>query len=374
MPLGPRLAGAGPPEAAQALHHKAADHFDRGDYGEAVRMWLEADRITPHWKFALNLAKAYYKLNENEPCWRWGRVALDREPVAIPKPALTDLQRALGECRKALLATHALAELRLEPPDSPGVVVKLEGVAWPAPRRIWTTRSQSRLQIERNGETLVDEVWRHPIGVTTLRTLTVGPLAASRIRVEGEPAGANVTVDGRSVGTLPDAVAPNIRPGPHNVAVSLPGFQPWTRRVEVAAGETMSMVVALLPAPSGPPPATDRPAYTAWGWSTLGTGLVFAGVGAGLLGRSFTIQDDLRELNERHRNDDLDFASYSSQFGALRDTQEIMYPSGIALLGVGGALTATGILLLLLPDAPTDASLSVVPRAGGGALHFHGRF
>jgi hypothetical protein len=78
-------------------------------------------------------------------------------------------------------------------------------------------------------------------------------------------AGAQLIVDGVLVGTAPLTRPVPVAPGIHDIAVSLPGFKPWSARVQIMAGEQTTLSVQLEPlggtalVPVTPPPRTPPP-------------------------------------------------------------------------------------------------------------------
>lgn len=78
-------------------------------------------------------------------------------------------------------------------------------------------------------------------------------------------AGAQLIVDGVLVGTAPLTRPIPVAPGIHDIAVSLPGFKPWSARVQIVAGEQTTLSVQLEPlggtalVPVTPPPRTPPP-------------------------------------------------------------------------------------------------------------------
>jgi hypothetical protein len=94
----------------------------------------------------------------------------------------------------------------------------------------------------------------------------LGPLKPTRLAVVTEPAGASVSLDGKTVGNTPFSVN-DLPEGSHQVAVSLPGFQAQSTPVQVVVGESAEVRLTLQPqaaaAPKAPPTATPAPARDA---------------------------------------------------------------------------------------------------------------
>ena len=117
------------------------------------------------------------------------------------------------------------------------------------------------------------------------------------VRVDADVEGADVEIDGRSVGRTPivDPIAVNA--GSRHVVVNLAGHQTWSQRLELAGEDSASLTAVLsplAPPPSGagaratmptdmlPPAATDR-VFGRGFWAGL-TITVLAGGGATALG------------------------------------------------------------------------------------------
>ena len=64
------------------------------------------------------------------------------------------------------------------------------------------------------------------------------------IRVESEPSGAKIYVDGSHLGTTPDVIR-YMKPGQHKVEVVMDGYKEWSRRLDVKAGEDNSLRAIL---------------------------------------------------------------------------------------------------------------------------------
>jgi len=86
---------------------------------------------------------------------------------------------------------------------------------------------------------------------------TAPAIVAGQLEVDSTPAGAQIQVDGQSMGITPFNLA-QLNPGQHTVAISKPGFAPETRTVNVASGShsmisvQLSSLTATLAANSNP--------------------------------------------------------------------------------------------------------------------------
>jgi len=97
--------------------------------------------------------------------------------------------------------------------------------------------------IERNRETLE--------GTRVKARQNIGEVAVS-----GTPAGAEVLINGHSVGSLPLAAPVRLDKGPAEILVRAPGHLPITRSLAITAGAREHLTVALGPASSLPAPPT----------------------------------------------------------------------------------------------------------------------
>jgi hypothetical protein len=63
------------------------------------------------------------------------------------------------------------------------------------------------------------------------------------IQFVSEPAGAEIAIDGEYAGNAPSRI--KIKPGRHTFQFSKPGFQPWTRTMEIRPGEERNLAAEL---------------------------------------------------------------------------------------------------------------------------------
>jgi len=105
---------------------------------------------------------------------------------------------------------------------------------------------------------------------------SVPPVARARLRIESQPPGAAVRLEGRAVGRTPLALE-GLAAGGHQLELELAGHETWRQTVTAVAGETRAYEVALRPratatatpsaepvagptAAAGPPPERDAAA------------------------------------------------------------------------------------------------------------------
>ncbi len=76
------------------------------------------------------------------------------------------------------------------------------------------------------------------------RPAEITPTGPARMDIVSRPAGAQVFLDGRSVGTTPMSL-PEISPGSHVIRLELAGFNRWVTTVDVQAGSSTRVAASL---------------------------------------------------------------------------------------------------------------------------------
>jgi tetratricopeptide (TPR) repeat protein len=178
-----------------------------------------------------------------------------------------------------------------------------------------------------------------------LRTLQ-GRLDATGITLEASEQGAHVLVDGADRGTTPLGAPVRVAPGAHEVRVEKEGFQAFSLRVTVPAGERVSVRANLLPTAPVEGVAAPRPEVIPRR-EPSGPGVlpwVFIGVGGiGLIGGGVMGALALGARNDANDATTGDRAAYDE----ARD--RTAFRSLLADVGFGVAVVAgaVGIVLLL---------------------------
>lgn len=148
-------------------------------------------------------------------------------------------------------------------------------------------------------------------------------------------------------GRTPFAV--KLSPGTHRVRVARGGYQDEVRTVVLTEGQRLDLKVDLSPAEgtpmerlSTPAPAQPVDVRDILGWSAIGLGAVAVGVGVHF---SLEAADTVEEA-EALRVEDQD------RWPGLQDDLDGEQALSWLGYGVGAALVGTGVVLLLLEDAP----------------------
>jgi len=184
------------------------------------------------------------------------------------------------------------------------------------------------------------------------------------VEVTGDPAGAEVLVNGRKVGALPLGGAVRVNGGSVDVEVSAAGYRRGFRTVNVPAGEYQTVVIRLekLDEPPPPPPPPPPTASVPWQrWAAIGAfagGAVAAGVGTyGVIRFNDRVstfnskcdESSMGPLSKSTHQPDNACAGWQADYKNART---------LAIVGfsVAGALAATGVVLwLTAPDGSPSA-------------------
>lgn len=191
------------------------------------------------------------------------------------------------------------------------------------------------------------------------------------IRVEGpHPAGLRVTRDGELLAAAALGAAEPVDPGSHSVRVTADGRAPREVEVTIDEGRTLDLEVAPGPELAPPPPlrptaprATaplpDRPPLSAQrtaGWTLIGVGgagAVLGAIAGGMVLREKALFDSHCPDAACRDQAGMDAASRGIAWGTTAD----------AAFVTGGVAAAVGLILLLAPDASSQASRASAGRS-----------
>ena len=199
------------------------------------------------------------------------------------------------------------------------------------------------------------------------------------LRIQVSVDGAEVSVDGRSVGRSPVAAEVFVEPGAHAVAAMLPGFDPAQLTVTVDKGGARSATLAL--APVQPPPGPNQ-IVLATGGAAAGLGVVLGAVFAGVsASRASSAASQRAALMKGETPVMCGTGAQASPAcadvaGAANAQRTFANASFWSFAGGGAVGAATLVYWLATPKgaAPAKLGMRVVPAVGpqGGSLELRG--
>ncbi|MEZ4450916.1 MAG: PEGA domain-containing protein [Nannocystaceae bacterium] len=172
------------------------------------------------------------------------------------------------------------------------------------------------------------------LGAALRRKLNATATPAPRLRVDVEPAGSVVTVDGEVVGVTPLDV--EIAGGEHDVVVRREGYAAHRQRIAAVDGVTVTVhaQLALVPIADAPTEEPTRRRLAPAGWASIAVGVAAAGAGVGL------VAIDERPITSDCEGENVDALGhcrwrYNTLAGGV-----VMAVVGVAAIGIGAALVA----------------------------------
>lgn len=249
-------------DKAKTYFNAGAQAYAAGQFPAAVQAFEEAYRLAPREAILFSIAQAHRR-----------QYYLDKQPERLTL-AIKYYRRyvdAVAQGGRRADAAEALAEL--EPlaaalPSAASSAPTPTSSDAKAPTRVMVSSPTKDVVVTLDGKSagelpLIEEVepGRHTILVTGTgyfseeRELIAveGGLVALDVPLREKPArvaitardGAQVTVDGRPMGTLPLPAGLELTPGTHLLAITKSGYQPYSREIEVERGEERAVDAEL---------------------------------------------------------------------------------------------------------------------------------
>jgi tetratricopeptide (TPR) repeat protein len=365
---------------ASTFFDAGAQAYDAGEYLVAAEAFERAHALVPSPSLLFSAAQAYRRqvLTQPSPDALQRAVALYRAYLrADPKAKRRE---------DAIAALEALApiEARLSPPaappaegpapaSAPATPATPASAAVPATRLLLTARPDSA-QVSLDGGPFRPtpvvagvEPGPHVVRVRAEgyheEQLAVGALPnelvprhvvlrpkPARLRVTGT-SGARVAVDGQVRATVPTDTPLAVDPGVHFLAVTLPGHEPYSARIELGRDQATSLVADL-------PPTPQRIAA----WAALSAGAAGAVASSVLTGLALSRQGDAVALRDQRAAGALTTEERDRYNGAVMARDDLALAAGVA--GGLSALTlvaGVGLLVLDDPEAPTPPEAPAEP-------------
>ena len=164
--------------------------------------------------------------------------------------------------------------------------------------------------------------------------------------------GADVSVDGKTVGTSPLA-ALDVSAGPRDIRVSKQGFVDWVRTVQVEPKQTRMEDVTLIPSASF---ITEYEGRTAsmrrWAWITLAAFVALEAGAAGLRTYTFLEYDPIEDDYNSGNYGNLTQSEYYDKYKSDMDRAEIMDYAALSMAVAGIAVGIVSAYLFLEGEDP----------------------
>ncbi|RMH41649.1 MAG: PEGA domain-containing protein [Deltaproteobacteria bacterium] len=367
---------------AERLFRAGERFYNDGQYEAAAQAFEQAYALLPLPAIAFSAAQAYrlqYFIDKKPGRLKRAielyRAYLEREPdgarradastsLAELEPILARIEAKEGTVKTEVMENTATQVMITAQVD--GAAVSIDGgESSPAPVIREVSPGDHRVRVEADGYFPVDLKVTAVEGRLVPVEVTLKPQPALvTLRAEAD---AQVSVDGRPVGTTPLARPIELAAGTHFITVARRGRYPWSREIEVKRGQRLTLSADL--------DVTRQRRASYWVMGASAVGFAAAGVYGGLALRDDGDAADLRERIATTGGTPDDVMRYRD----LVDRRDRERSTMFALLGVGGALATTGILLYMLdsPRAevpPSAPRVGAVVGAGSAGLSVSGRF
>jgi hypothetical protein len=172
------------------------------------------------------------------------------------------------------------------------------------------------------------------------------------LKITVSRAGADVTLDGRSLGDSPVA-AQRVLEGPHTVTVQKPGYVRWSTSLPVKAGQEATAHADLVPLQLLGESARSR----LWTWGWVSAGVAVAGAAGGIYFGKQADAQHRKYVDATERSAAVDFHDKTKQWATLANVSWTV--AGVA------AASATGLLVTaMVQDARAARDLAPGPAPG----------
>jgi hypothetical protein len=348
------------PAAAQSKEERAKQLFNAGveaykeaQFLDAAQAFLKAHELVPKAEIVFSIGQAFRRQFTIDPKPEYAKMAYKHFRLYVDEVkqggrvveaarALSELAPYAGEAGSAIMQFPT--RLRVDS-NVPGAIVSIDGgPPQRVPYRGEIQPGTHQLRVEASGyfpEERTVEV-------------TQGELTPADFPLRGRPPllevqgvdGADVSIDGRSVGDAPFSRPIEITPGRHFVAVSQIGHKPYATELDFQHGATTVLDVDL--------PATNQ-RRAAWGVIAVSvSSLVAAGVLAGV---AYSEERHAKSIEDDQAAGGMTAEQLVDHNDAIELRDDLRLGAAITA-GAGAAVGIAGLFLLLL-DEPT-----VVPPSG----------
>ena len=242
--LGPqagRAGGAG--DEAELQFQIGADHYQKGEFRDALEHFFASNRLVPNRNVVFNIARTYEQLKRFADAHRYYTDALEEEDRA---QQVQTIQAAI----KRVAPFVAVLRVETKPPGATIYIDRKDlGARGKAPRALALPEGRYRIIAELEGhEPAISEPIEIKVGAEVVVPLALPRIVGTvEVSVEGGP-GASVHLDDERAPA--SCLAPcrfEAPPGRHLLYFAREGFQAAPRQINVVARETVSARATLTP-------------------------------------------------------------------------------------------------------------------------------
>lgn len=187
---------------------------------------------------------------------------------------------------------------------------------------------------------------------------------------------ARLLLDGKPWFDCPGTQKIRVLAGEHAIVGEKPGFLTASTKVVVDGGETVQEKVKLVPLESAVVLQYRYRRWIPWTMTGIGVAVGLGGVATWFAGQSQMDQFEADFSTQCQMGCEPGLTAPEHRaLAAQRDSAELKGQIGIAMMGVGGAVTVTGIVLAILNRGQRVLpDVEVAPRAGGSIAKVGWRF
>ncbi len=352
---------------AKALFDAGGRAYDAGDFGAAIQAFEQAYAIAPRDGVLFSVAQA----NRRQHTATGQRVYLDRA-ITLYKQYLVSVQsggrraeatRALGDLEVLAggkapepaavgpAAVVSVTKKTLLAVDSPteGVRISIDG-SEPKPPQLTAEVTPGRHVVKLTAPGFVDkEVAMFAIAgdlVPASYELVEKP---GRLTIE-KADGADVSIDGRFVGTTPLSAPLDLPSGAHFVSLTRTGHESWGREVELERGSVHKLDADM--------PTTTQRRISYGFFAAGGAGIVASAV---LFGTAFAKESQAKSTLDKLQTKNITTDERTAYEKSLQDRDNLRTAGGITAAS-GAALAIVGVLLYAV-DSPRSAPIPALTKS-----------
>jgi outer membrane receptor for ferrienterochelin and colicins len=235
--------GSGAADEADLQFQIGAEHYQKGEFRDALEHFLASNRLVPNKNVVFNIARTYEKLSRFADAHRYYTDALEEEQSPQTLAAI-----------KAAIARISpnVAVLKVET-SPPGATVYIDrkdlGSRGRAPRALALPQGTYRVIAEIEGYELATSV---PVeiklgGETTVPLTLTRIVGTVQVDVEGAPNAAVHVDDEKAPAACQAPCTVEVPPGRHLLYFTRDGFQSTPRQVNVVARQSTRTTATLAP-------------------------------------------------------------------------------------------------------------------------------